>query len=206
MAGPGPGKPTNERNSAADSCDVLDLAPAAQAQWGKVHGWQAHGSSGGGFSTFFARADFQSAAVERYLAQPDLLPPASFFNSSGRGIPDVATLAGLPDYEDYSTHYLRMCGRRQQGFDGTSASAPAFAGVLAHLNSVRLEAGKPPLGWANPFLYSAAAADPAAFFDVTQGDNQYAFQTGFSATTGWDAVTGLGSPNTGVLARLAAEY
>jgi tripeptidyl-peptidase-1 len=183
-----------------------EVAVQAGGQWGMRHGWQAHGSSGGGFSSYFGRADFQSAVVASYLAHAELLPPASFFNASGRGIPDVATLAGLPDYDDFTTHYLLMRGRHQQGFDGTSASAPTFAGVVAHLNHARLQAGKPSLGWANPFLYSAAAASPAAFFDITRGDNQYAFQTGFNATTGWDAVTGLGSPNTELLAVLAAEY
>jgi tripeptidyl-peptidase-1 len=50
---------------------------------------------------------------------------------------------------------------------GTSASAPAFAGVIALLNDAMLAAGKPPLGFLNPLLYGAGAA---GMNDITVGN------------------------------------
>jgi len=42
---------------------------------------------------------------------------------------------------------------RFEGVAGTSASCPVVAGVFALLNGIRLEAGKPALGYLNPFIY-----------------------------------------------------
>ena len=56
----------------------------------------------------------------------------------------------------------------QLGDSGTdslySASAPAFAGMVSLLNEARLKAGKPTMGFLNPFLY----ANPDAFTDVVK--------------------------------------
>jgi hypothetical protein len=54
------------------------------------------------------------------------------------------------------------------------------------------------LGFLNPALYAVAAnaAKYAADFnDVNVGNNQTSSIPGYSASTGWDAVTGLGTPN-----------
>lgn len=51
--------------------------------------------------------------------------------------------------------------------DGTSASAPIFAGVVSLLNDARLNAGKSPLGFLNPMLYKAKAIDPSTFYGKT---------------------------------------
>jgi len=83
--------------------------------------------------------------------------------------------------------------------DGTSASSPAFAGLVSLLNDFLLNANKKPLGFLNPLLYQIAASDPAAFFDITTGNNfctrAACCQYGYTAVPGWDPVTGLGSPN-----------
>lgn len=76
--------------------------------------------------------------------------------------------------------------------DGTSCSSPIFASVIALLNDRLIAAGKPTLGFLNPFLYSTGAS---ALNDVTTGDNPGCGTNGFPATTGWDPVTGLGTPN-----------
>jgi len=88
--------------------------------------------------------------------------------------------------------------------DGTSAATPVVAGLIANLNAARLKAGKPVLGFVNPLLYALAAADPKAFNDVMQGDNTCTedacpcpANTGYYAAPGWDATTGLGTPNYG---------
>jgi tripeptidyl-peptidase-1 len=85
------------------------------------------------------------------------------------------------------------------GSYGTSASSPVFAGVVAKLNDLRLRAGRPALGFLNPFLY----ANPASFNDVVWGEIKGAGFAGFSATSGWDAATGLGTPNFEALAAAA---
>merc|ERR1712151_1201771 len=79
---------------------------------------------------------------------------------------------------------------------GTSASAPTFAGFVSLLNEARLKAGKPAMGYLNPFLYQ----NPGAFRDVTVGTNAISrqgtpFQYGFPCAPGWDPATGLGTPN-----------
>jgi len=54
------------------------------------------------------------------------------------------------------------------------------------------------LGYINPKLYQIAN-NPTLyandFYDVTTGNNQTSSIPGYSASTGWDAVTGLGTPN-----------
>jgi len=60
------------------------------------------------------------------------------------------------------------------------------------LNDRLIAAGKSPLGFLNPFLYSTGAS---ALNDITTGDNPGCNTNGFPADTGWDPVTGLGTPN-----------
>ena len=75
---------------------------------------------------------------------------------------------------------------------GTSASCPTFAGMIAVINDMRAAQGKPTLGFLNPALYAA----PSALNDITKGTNDYGKKTGgFTATKGWDPVTGLGTPD-----------
>lgn len=50
-------------------------------------------ASGGGFSTIEPRPDWQQRVVTGYLASAVELPPASYFNASGRAYPDVAAVA-----------------------------------------------------------------------------------------------------------------
>jgi subtilase family serine protease len=48
--------------------------------------------------------------------------------------------------------------------------------------------------YANPALYSKA------FHDITAGNNSFGGITGYSAATGWDAASGLGTPDAANLA------
>ena len=78
---------------------------------------------------------------------------------------------------------------------GTSSGSPQWAGLIALADQM---AGRD-LGFINPALY-AIANDPgkyaADFYDVNTGNNQANPDIpGYPATTGWDAVTGLGTPN-----------
>ncbi len=110
------------------------------------------------------------------------------------------------------------------GVGGTSASTPAFAGVMAMVNQkTNSTTGQ---GVANPTLYTLAATVPATscnssatpasnciFYDVTSGTNAmpcatgspncvtnvntdlYGILSGFTNTVGFDLVTGLGTVN-----------
>jgi tripeptidyl-peptidase-1 len=87
---------------------------------------------------------------------------------SFQGIPDVA--AQSDRYRIFLSGVPRLIG-------GTSASAPAFAGIVALLNDVRLSKKLPPLGFLNPLLYTKGLS---GFNDVTVGHNSGCGTTGFN--------------------------
>lgn len=151
-------------------------------------------SGGGGFSDTFAQPSYQKEAVAAYLANGAAnFPPQKLWNNTGRGYPDLAALGGQKN------SYCVATGGRFAGVAGTSASCPVAAGIFAKVNGVRLAAGKPAMGFFNPFIYR----NPTAFFDVTSGTNSAAKVYGFTAVKGWDAATGFGTPNYEALARAA---
>ena len=139
--------------------------------------------SSGGFSNVFARPSYQSTAVATYLTALGTTNSGKF-NTSGRAFPDVSAQGqNVQIVQDKATESVA----------GTSCSSPIFASVVSLLNDRLIAAGKAPLGFLNPFLYSAAGA--AALNDVTTGDNPGCGTNGFPAKAGWDPVTGLGTPN-----------
>lgn len=79
--------------------------------------------SSGGFSNYYARPDFQTSAVQQYLSRADL-PPSSFYNSSGRAIPDVSS---------FSEDVVIMIGGGQSWVGGTSCAAPVFSAIVSKL-------------------------------------------------------------------------
>jgi tripeptidyl-peptidase-1 len=153
--------------------------------------------SGGGFSDYFPIPSYQAYFVEKFKADSasaGLLPEQSLWNNTGRGYPDVAALGGQ------KAPYCVKAGFSFEGVAGTSASCPVFAGIVARLNGMRLAKGKPALGFLNPFLY----ANPEAFNDVKAGRNSGGPNKnyGFSAIPGWDAASGLGTPDFEKLSQL----
>lgn len=138
-------------------------------------------SSGGGFSNYFARPKYQADTVAGYL---DKLGDqfSDLYNASGRAYPDVAA---------YSVNYTIIWNGTLIRVDGTSAATPTMAAIFSLVNDALLAAGKPVLGWLNPWLYKKGKA---AFADVTQGSSLGCNTTGFPAVEGWDAVTGFGTP------------
>jgi kumamolisin len=93
---------------------------------------------------------------------------------------------------DPVTGYSVVVDGQQSVIGGTSAVAPLWAGLFALINQ-SLGAN---VGYINPLLYNANAE--ATFHDITSGNNGV-----YSAGPGWDACTGLGSPNgTALLAAL----
>ncbi|HEX5424828.1 MAG TPA: S53 family peptidase [Candidatus Acidoferrales bacterium] len=126
------------------------------------------GATGGGVSEVFALPSYQQSASV----------PAAPNGFAGRGVPDVAGDA------DPESGYNVVVDGQQTVIGGTSAVAPLWAGLLARINQAL---GKN-VGYLNPLLYAASAE--GTFHDITSGSNG-----DYSARAGWDACTGLGSPD-----------
>jgi kumamolisin len=93
-----------------------------------------------------------------------------------RGVPDVSANA------DPETGYAIRVDGTEAVVGGTSAVAPLWAGLIARINAAKGRSA----GFVNPLLYRA----PGALRDIAQGSNG-----SYDATVGWDACTGLGSPD-----------
>ncbi len=125
-------------------------------------------------------------------------------SATHRNSPDVAAGAGML--------FFVFNGAGFSG-GGTSASAPLWAGYTALVNQQRAAQGLTPgIGFLNPTLYALASANYSAnFHDVTVGGNSLPADpannlqacSGFSAGTGYDLVTGLGSPTGTLIVNLA---
>lgn len=141
----------------------------------------AWSGSNGGFSAFYSRPPFQRTLPATAQGRP----------ASGRGVPDISADS------DPDTGLLIYSPFSNSPAGGTSAAAPFWAGLAAIANQM---AGRP-LGFINPALYKLETSPAASrdFRDITQGNNNVNSQgvnvQGFSAIPGWDAVTGLGTPD-----------
>jgi kumamolisin len=127
------------------------------------------GAGGGGVSDVFPLPSWQSG----------FNVPAPAGSSGGRGVPDVSGDA------DPNTGYNILVDGQNAVFGGTSAVAPLWAALIALINQ---QMGKP-IGFLNPLIY-VQAVQTSGFHDITDGNNG-----SFSAATGWDPCTGLGSPD-----------
>ncbi|KAJ7751459.1 subtilisin-like protein [Mycena metata] len=157
---------------------------------------QALNLSSGGFSNIFPVPSYQTEAVGKYLETlPSDFPGQ--FNRTGRGFPDISA-QGL--------NFEIVFGGATLLDSGTSASAPTMAAIIALINDRLLAAGKPPLGFLNPFIYSKAAN---AFTDITTGRNPGYHcndsSSAFEAVVGWDPITGFGTPKFSELLAAAME-
>ncbi|KAJ7623738.1 peptidase S8/S53 domain-containing protein [Roridomyces roridus] len=138
--------------------------------------------SGGGFSNYFRRPAYQTSTVASFIiALGDEY--SDLHNASGRTYPDLAAQAA---------GFQVVNGGETITVGGTSASAPTVAGVFALLNDMRIVEGKSPLGFVNPLIYSVAKD---GFNDIVSGNAPGCGTDGLSARAGWDAVTGLGTPD-----------
>lgn len=144
--------------------------------------WNSNGGAGGGgFSNFYPTPSFQQTLP---AADQTLL-------NHRRGVPDVAADA------DPSTGLAIYLGGQWTLAGGTSAAAPVWAGLMAIADQM---AGHP-LGFINSTLYKLAGSSRYAqdFHDITSGNNTYIGKgvdvQGYAATVGWDAASGLGTPD-----------
>lgn len=145
--------------------------------------------SGGGYSSIFARPSYQ-----------DTLPAGSTAIGAMRGVPDIAYQASattgvlIYDTAPGDNGGSNVNDGSWYVIGGTSASSPQWAGLVAIADQM---AGHD-LGLLQPKLYSLASGPDYGtyFFDVTTGNNTVsATVPGYPATTGWDPVTGLGTPD-----------
>ena len=153
-------------------------------------------AGGGGASTYYPKPNWQTGTG---------VP-----NDGARDVPDLS-LNSAVFHDDYLLCTQGNCvnGFRDSNGDllsggGTSAAAPLFAGIVALINQkMNTPHGQ---GNINPTLYSMAATTPAAFHDITTGNNIVPcaegskdcpatppFQIGYGAGVGYDLATGLGS-------------
>jgi subtilase family serine protease len=153
----------------------LPIDPTNADAYGSEVVWQdGDDASGGGRST---------------LRRPSWQPRGS----PKRTVPDVALpAAGVYPYAQDGA--LQCCA------GGTSAGAPAWAGLVALLNQQR---GGTRAGLLNPMLYDLGAAQqaggPKVFHDIVEGSSTTPQARGFPAGPGYDLATGWGTPDVGVL-------
>jgi kumamolisin len=146
--------------------------PAIQSEvvWNELT--RQAGAGGGGVSSVFTKPSWQDSVN----VPPSANPP----HQIGRGVPDVAA-----DADPYSgVVVMHINGKQLEPIGGTSAAAPLWASLIVRLNQ-GLNAR---CGFINPVLYAKCAS--GVLNDITSGNNG-----AYSAKAGWDACTGLGTPN-----------
>jgi subtilase family serine protease len=154
------------------------LTLSASGSYGSESGWSG---STGGFSSFESEPSYQAATLL-----------SAGLSTGARAVPDVALNAdpntGYSVYD--SVPYNGESGWFDVG--GTSGAAPAWAALVAIADQGLAIAGHGPLSTTELLneLYSLPSSD---FHDVATGSN------GYSATAGYDLVTGLGSPRANLL-------
>ena len=174
---------------------VLSPGVAARCKANPVQAEVGWTFAGGGYSHVFGKPAYQ-----------DTLPAGSTSIGGMRGVPDVAFQASAgtgalvyislpPDGQSGLICGSAPCSTGWYDIGGTSLSCPQWAGLVAIADQINGGG----LGLINPALYKIGA-DPIRyandFFDITTGNNT-ADPTvpGYPATTGWDPITGLGTPN-----------
>jgi subtilase family serine protease len=140
----------------------------------------AWSGSGGGLSQYEARPGYQSGS--------------NTYSSTRRGTPDIAWVGdpntGVAVYDSYGDN--GQTGWFQVG--GTSVGAPSWAGLLAVADQQRKSSGLSSLAIGSGLTTSPAySAGSSSYTDVTSGTNGTCGAT-CTAATGWDLVTGFGSP------------
>jgi len=186
---------------------VDSVSPPARCQAHPGDREPAWVASGGGYSIYFSRPAFQGVLNASNSSYVGSSPGAPGPNKNMRGVPDVSyqasSLTGVLVYDTESLSNNQAgttCGGAdpcQAGWytvGGTSSSSPQWAAITALADA---QAGHD-LGYINPALYRVFAGlnyhtdfyDPHAVCNQTDPAIP-----GWCATPGWDAVTGIGTPD-----------
>jgi subtilase family serine protease len=184
----------SSRNEAwpADDANIVSVGgtdlttSSAAGPWASETAWS---DSGGGISP-------DGIAIPSWQQLSGVIDSSNRGSTTLRNGPDVAANANFTFYvcADQTT-----CTANEYG--GTSFAAPMWAGYVALVNQQLAENGQPTIGFINPTLYSQNVTSEYGtdFHDITSGTSG-----SYSAVTGYDLVTGWGSPNgTGLINALA---
>jgi subtilase family serine protease len=178
---------TNEAWPADDAHVVsvggTDLVTAGAAgPWSSETAWV---DSGGGISP-------DSIAIPSWQQLAGVITATNKGSTTLRNGPDVSANA---NFTFYVCANQTTCTANE--FGGTSFAAPMWAGYIALVNQQLVTNGEPTIGFINPTIYAQnvsggalSAAYAANFHDITSGTSG-----SFSAGTGYDLVTGWGSPH-----------
>jgi subtilase family serine protease len=178
---------TNEAWPADDAHVVsvggTDLVTAGAAgPWSSETAWV---DSGGGISP-------DSIAIPSWQQLAGVITASNKGSTTLRSGPDVSANA---NFTFYVCANQTTCTANE--FGGTSFAAPMWAGYIALVNQQLVANSEPTIGFINPTVYAQnvsggalSAAYAADFHDITSGTSG-----SFSAVTGYDLVTGWGSPN-----------
>src|SRR5262249_43660571 len=133
---------------------------------------------------------YSTGGVSRYESAPSYQATTRDFIGLGAGMRRVPDVAFNADPNTGIAAYSSVPDQGQSGWFrawGTSAAAPAWAGLIAIVDQGLAAAGRGPLS-TRQVLTALYSLPNDHFHDITSGYN------GYPATTGYDLVTGLGTP------------
>ncbi len=153
---------------------------SAGGAWSGETAWP---DSGGGYVS--------GTPIPSYQQASGVINSSNGGSTTLRNAPDVAAEANF----DNTTV---INGQFASGYGGTSYATPRWAGIIALANQQAVANGNSTVGFFNPKLYAIGTGSSytAIFHDITSGNNKPSAGTGngFNAVTGYDLVTGWGSP------------
>jgi kumamolisin len=159
-------------------------------------------SAGGAWKSETAWVDSGGGISPDSIAIPAYQKLSGVINSSNKG---STTLRNGPDVSANANFSFYVCADQTtctaNDYGGTSFATPMWAGYLALVNQQLANNGDSPVGFINPTIYAEniTSAYSTDFHDITSGTSG-----SYSAVTGYDLVTGWGSPNgTGLINALA---
>ncbi|HEY5078206.1 MAG TPA: protease pro-enzyme activation domain-containing protein, partial [Opitutaceae bacterium] len=142
-------------------------------------------ATGGGISSLFTKPSWQAVSGTLLTAQ------------TMRCVPDISSMSTATYNGGGSGAFIYMGG--VTSFGGTSLASPIWAGLAAVIDQARANNATLPVGLLGPFLYPLGSS--SYFNEITSGSNGH-----YSAATGYNLCTGLGSPNLGnIIAQIAHQ-
>lgn len=173
-------------NAYVTSVGGTDLTTSSAAgPWKSETAWA---DSGGGISP-------DKIAIPSWQLLSGVITSTNKASTTYRNGPDVSANA---NFTFYTCSDQKACLANEYG--GTSFAAPMWAGYIALVNQQLVSQGKSTIGFINPTIYSQNVTSSYAtdFHDITSGKSG-----SYSAVTGYDLVTGWGSPKVGLITALA---
>ncbi|HEV2575755.1 MAG TPA: protease pro-enzyme activation domain-containing protein [Acidobacteriaceae bacterium] len=162
-------------------------------------------SAGGPWQSETAWSDSGGGISPDNIAIPSWQQYSGVINSSNHG---STTLRNGPDVSANANFTFYTCADQTSclanEYGGTSFAAPMWAGYIALVNQQLAANSESPVGFLNPTIYQQNATSPsyysANFHDVTSGTSG-----SYSAVTGYDLVTGWGSPTPALVSALSGS-